>query len=807
MIEARKSGINVGRYRPEKILMTFLVLSWILMPIAPLHAQGLKLGVVGTPPGAPATSAPAQLPATVEEIDRALGQIETRFMEMRARATAAAPEATADERIERQRLFQQWEVALDSQSRSLRRLKPVRRLNEDRAAEAQAWRGFTEPPPYPLALVEGLRDAIASQRLEAQTGQMMLAISESGVERGAAQLEESRKRVRLARDQVEVAGAPNPRLAWLLRLAEARAQSHEAMVEASEKGRLVALETLRGLRQHLEFLERKLAVAQAQTRFIQKDLDGVIAQINGKREALRREIGDAIVHDVEVRRALGAARENLRLAQPESPATPAERLRELRAAVEAEQARAETSELKVDLLRTFLVLADKNQAAWEDRFWATGDRALTALRHKRQLYQDSLAGLRPWRKFAELKLSASAQAAGESTQVSATNLTAAERESARQIRTALEERVALYQSALTVLAQVENLSERLVADLAEREARLSLAGKTRFVLDGVSAFGGRLWNTELYIAEASVIAEGQKISVPRVITLGKVAIGLGIFLAGGAVALWGRGVVRQAASRRFKAGERTAGLVSEFVAGMVLIIALFVAMATVRIPWTIFAFMGGALAIGVGFGAQTLINNFISGVILLFERSIRLGDIVEVGGQRGKVVNVGFRNSLIRRGDGVDVLVPNSKFLESEVVNWTLTDNLVRFKVTVGVAYGSPPGTVSALIAQAAREHPHLVRDPAPQVLLEEFGDNALMFALVFWLGLRPGVDDIVVRSELRQRLLALFDEAGIVLAFPQRDVHLDAVRPLEVKLVSSSAATAPVKAGTGDAARTPPRP
>jgi potassium-dependent mechanosensitive channel len=198
--------------------------------------------------------------------------------------------------------------------------------------------------------------------------------------------------------------------------------------------------------------------------------------------------------------------------------------------------------------------------------------------------------------------------------------------------------------------------------------------------------------------------------------------------------------------------------------------------------------MGGALAIGVGFGAQTLIKNFISGIILLCERSIRVGDIVEVDDQRGKIVRVGFRNSLVARGDGIEVIVPNSQFLERKVVNWTLSDDFVRYHVSVGVAYGARPAQVAELIAQAAAEHGQVMKEPAPEVLLQDFGDNALQFTLEFWMRLAPTSNGGQVRSDLRHRIHELFDDAGISIAFPQRDIHLDSSRPLEIKLINAAA-------------------
>jgi len=148
-------------------------------------------------------------------------------------------------------------------------------------------------------------------------------------------------------------------------------------------------------------------------------------------------------------------------------------------------------------------------------------------------------------------------------------------------------------------------------------------------------------------------------------------------------------------------------------------------------------------------------------------------------------MRVGFRNSLIARGDGIEVLVPNSQFIEKKVVNWTLSDDLVRYHVSVGVAYGEPRNTVAQLIAQAATEHPQVSSKPAPEVLLEEFGDNALIFTLEFWMRLSPNVNGGRVRSELRHRINELFDDAGIRIAFPQRDIHIDSSRPLEIKLIN----------------------
>ncbi|MEZ4483275.1 MAG: mechanosensitive ion channel [Syntrophotaleaceae bacterium] len=206
-----------------------------------------------------------------------------------------------------------------------------------------------------------------------------------------------------------------------------------------------------------------------------------------------------------------------------------------------------------------------------------------------------------------------------------------------------------------------------------------------------------------------------------------------------------------------------------------------------QIPLTAFAFLGGALAIGVGFGGQNLINNFMSSLILLIEKPIKVGDIVEAEGVLGRVTAIGGRCSTIRRLDGVDLLVPNSHLLEKTVVNRTLSDNLVRYEIQVGVAYGSPTRDVFHILEQVVDEHGQILKDPKPLVLLEDFSDNALRFGIYYWIEIHERLDVRSIASNLRHRIDRLFRDAGISIAFPQRDVHLDTVNPLKIQMVADS--------------------
>ena len=221
------------------------------------------------------------------------------------------------------------------------------------------------------------------------------------------------------------------------------------------------------------------------------------------------------------------------------------------------------------------------------------------------------------------------------------------------------------------------------------------------------------------------------------------------------------------------------------VAFFTLLVLIFItALGLLGIPLTAFAFATGALAIGIGFGAQNIINNFISGWILMGEAPIRIDDFIEIDAWQGTVEQIGNRSTRIRRTDGVHLLVPNSQLLERTVVNWTLVDQLIRTILRVGVDYGSDVRLVSQLLMQAVAEQPQVRSTPAPSVMFEDFGDNALIFDAYFWCDTTGERLLREIRSDIRFRICELFAENDIVIAFPQRDVHLDTRDALEIRVL-----------------------
>ena len=262
--------------------------------------------------------------------------------------------------------------------------------------------------------------------------------------------------------------------------------------------------------------------------------------------------------------------------------------------------------------------------------------------------------------------------------------------------------------------------------------------------------------------------------------VGLIVLVVGLWISHMLAKLLGRQLRRSSRIRR-----NLALLVERVVFYLLLVgVAMFV-LEMLRVPLTTFAFVGGALAIGIGFGAQNILNNFISGLILMMEQPIRIGDHIRVDDSLGYVRDIGARCTRLRRTDGIDVLIPNSKLLENNVVNWTLTDDKVRTSVVVGVIYGSPTDKVAELILKAVNEHDAVIDDPQPpQLIFDDFGDNSLVFEVFFWTHADAEMQLRRVRSDIRFRVDALFREAGLVIAFPQRDVHLDTVKPLEVKVL-----------------------
>lgn len=336
---------------------------------------------------------------------------------------------------------------------------------------------------------------------------------------------------------------------------------------------------------------------------------------------------------------------------------------------------------------------------------------------------------------------------------------------------AIKPRVSIFKQGLETIQSTQKEVQKLLNEIAKREKNKSLKEQ----LSALWTISHQVWQYEITSIE------------DRPITVGKIIMALVLLILG---LLFSNRLTTQIGKQLIKRVGLNAAAsfaIQQILHYLILVLLVLFVLSMVRIPLTFFTFIGGALAIGVGFGSQNIVNNFLSGLILMVERPIKIGDIVEVENVQGTVEWVGARSTIIKTFGNLRLVIPNSTLLQNKVINWSLTDDIVRREIVAGVIYGSPVRKVEELLKQAAREHSLVENYPKPLVLFEDFGDNSLVFTLIIWISMaRTGRAQLYIRqveSDIRFRIDELFRENHVVIAFPQRDVHLDTHKPLEVRI------------------------
>ncbi len=323
----------------------------------------------------------------------------------------------------------------------------------------------------------------------------------------------------------------------------------------------------------------------------------------------------------------------------------------------------------------------------------------------------------------------------------------------------------------SLLLANQQLARRTMAELAPKT---ELVGFTQKILSWYHHIND-IWEVEIWVIDNNPV------------TVREIAVALFVLIVGLAIAK----ILLRALMKRLFAitniKQTTAATIQKIITYFTYLLVALFAMRMVNIPLAAFAFLGGAIAIGLGFGAQNLINNFISGFIMLAERPISLSDLIEIEGVVGQVEEIGARCTRIRTGENIHILVPNSTFLEKNITNWTLSDHKIRTNVRVGVIYGSPVPETRRLLLKAVQENDRVIKTPEPFVLFQDFGDNALIFDVFFWIQVNKIIERRTIESSVRFSIDDLFRKAGLVIAFPQQDVHLDTQKPLELKWVNGA--------------------
>jgi len=767
------------------------------------------------------------------------------------RLAAGAPAGTAMAELQqRVRLLRLTAFAYRQHMNSLGSLAAQQKDAAEEAAKRQAWRGPAGQPPYSVLLADAMRAELQASQLNLRSEEGRLRILQLQLETTRENLTKAGERRRLAQEALESAAPAAAALAaWKRDLAALEERAAGAYAAALTAQRQLVEAGIADYRQTVEFRQRNIAEVERSLRFDDGDLERLTSDIDerrsqtvramelasNERERLGSEVARAgegsVVADrrvselqaglADARKAVAEAEAELaRAEQPESLLGKINPFRGKAARSELTQKRSALAALErqlaaargqargsewayqlaverqrnavdaLEALNVALVTLDMRRTFWELRhsvFAAGGDKP-----DHRQSFAESrrlLKVIDPSIEHLRNKIEVIVGQIAE--QQNLQRLAADEGEAAfRQgMVGVLGERERLHLTTLSEVDETRNLLLRWVADEEVRsgeQAAMTQAGDwLALVGDGLKT----LWNFELAAVEDSVVVDGRKILGTRGITVAKVVEAILIVVVGYLLVAVLSRLAMRLATRHGQVEETSARIARKWTLAVTMVVLLLLALDAVKIPLTAFAFLGGAIAIGAGFGMQTLLKNLISGVMLLLERPFKPRDIVEVGGIRGEVTDINVRSCTIRDANGIETLVPNSTFLEQNVTNWTLSSRQVRHVLNVGVAYGSPVRQVSDLLLEIARRHKLVLAEPPPEVLFTDFADSALMFSLNVWLEVGPGRrSGNLVLSDLRFMIDAGFAEHGIEIPFPQRQVRLEAAAPLAVRVVPGEA-------------------
>jgi potassium-dependent mechanosensitive channel len=746
-----------------------------------LVASSALAQIPGILPGQPKAPANQTTEATPPKADpRALAEAqlaEARRQQEAARLEDGSAPATDDlPANERQRLLDRLVLAYGERVNLIEESEKLKKSAADGLYKPAHFAEFSGPPPYPALRVDALRDEfeLMRERLKhRESTRLVLESQKQGLietqRRASEALRLAEDRLARAKGQAELdkEHAARERAALRLQLTEAELTNIDIVLE-SAKDEIGALE-----RSAVETQRLVTRVLAAQT-LSKEDVDGAQAKLRDHLAKLSAQIDRT------------AAENTRRLAEREkyvkslADAANGAADRQLKLLDET----LETGRMEMMSLRWLQSVVRHGIDGWGYRLviLGGGDAAAreSAIAQLERIKAD-VATKRPLMR----ELEATEQEAVEQQELrlreALLDIDAAARESA--ILETQKARVQAIQRVELAVAKLDRNIGRWLDDAGVTASSDTPRDWKITALRAVEVFK-QVWNFELFAVEDSAIVEGKTVTTSYGVTVGK-SIGVLLLYA---LAYWLFAKLTRVLERlmvsRFKVDPQAASVARRWMMIAVSVVLIILILNLARIPLTAFAFMGGALAIGIGFGTQTIIKNVISGIIILFERKIRVGDIVAIGGTTGHVTAVDLRASTVRSFDGVEALVPNSTFLENQVVNWTYSNSRIRREIKIGIAYGSPVRQAAEVIAGCAAEHGQVLKDPPPEVYLEDFGDNAILMVLIFWVELSPTLSGRRVDSDLRFMMEKRLAAADIAIPFPQRDVHLDAGKPIPVHVV-----------------------
>jgi potassium-dependent mechanosensitive channel len=742
------------------------------------------------PPAAKApTSSREEIKRALDAAQAALGKIESS-----GGGEGAPPDTPPADLAERTSLARQLASLFQQQLDLLDRTEALRGERADAERALEEWRGFPDPPPYPVLTVDALRDDVDSADARIRNAASRRALLDSFGAAVAAKAGPSQAAARLAAEAADaVSGSPaHARRAWTRDLAALQARVDEATREIVDMGLRNAREEDGTARAVRELAVRKLDATGAEFTLPPADLARVRAEIETRQRSADRDIERALRAVAAAVQARDAAEARLaearqpRKGPPEDPAARAARESPLHRDVEAKREIAVTAELRANLLKEYRVLLGGEARAWDARAEALRTRSPIEARAIFEKVSGSLATVRTWGQYLEQQL-ASTRSLIQEQETKLRMTTGDDAVLASQLVETFRQRENDVNHAIDLSQPLVRLLRHFRADLEGRR-EVSFAERAKDAAAAALLALRRAWAFELFTVDDTFeTADGRRLAVSRSITLGKTVGAVLIVVLGYLLVSFVARRVERLVVGRGHVAPQTAAALRNWVLFALTAILVVLALVSASIPLTAFAFLGGALAIAAGFGLQTLLKNLVAGIILLASRPMRLGDLVEVDGTRGRVTEIGLRASTILTADGIESLIPNSAFLEGKLTNWTYTSQQTRQTINVGVAYGTSLREATEALAGALERHGLVLKSPAPQVYLDGYGDSSVNFALTYWVEMTPNNDVRRIKSDLLHMIDTAFAEAGIRMPFPQRDVHVDTAAPLKVELVPGS--------------------
>lgn len=625
---------------------------------------------------------------------------------------------------------------------------------------------LSKNPPYSLSFYDTILDKLITDDHKKETAILGISLAEKALADARAKLEESGQDLRKSKEKL---GAMEPgevtgKIRWELEQARLKLETAQVIFDLQRTTSQNLSIEVRLAEKNADVTQQNLVWVRKNLHFDNTDLEKQIEDINRNRDDLQKRQKDQLRGQMKVETAWLQAQEKLANARKKTDIALA------KARLEAADAEREASQQLLEQTEDMLNLLNQQEQVWRNRY------ALV----KGGVDQEKIDA---WKKEIEagkvkieraVRLQESYQNSLQ-PQITSLEKQLSDQGFSKDLRRELENRLGALRTLerggveyLSMLQSTLRLNQRLLDEITHKREHVDLWKKLTALTGKVT----NIWDLELWVIDEHGVTV-KKLAMALIVLIIGFIFFKRIFL------FWVRGLLA-----RIHMKETTTAAVEKIINYIVVFLIILFALRVVNMPLTLFTFLGGAVAIGVGFGAQNLINNFISGFIVMAEQPIKIGDLVEIEGMFAMVEEIGARCTRIRTGGNVQILVPNSSFLEKNIINWTLSDKEVRAQVTVGVIYGSPVREVERLMLQVADEHNRVRKAPKPFVLFNDFGDNALIFDLYFWISMNRIMDRRIIESDVRFHIDELFRKAGIVIAFPQRDVHLDTQKPLEFRLV-----------------------